>query len=152
VLTAIAGSVTPTAEVTPEVTPTVSDQLPDLAIGTTPTVSDGKLFITVINQGQGDAVGDIVVAVFNEDGSALIGGATLPGFTLKPGRSIDIGTGYEVTESQTVLLIVDPNGDMAETDDTNNRATVAIAVGNPPPTQEVPGAETPTEPVGIVRP
>jgi hypothetical protein len=142
VLTSVAGSLTPTEAATPEVTPTVSDQLPDLVIGTTPTVSGGKLFVTVVNQGQGDAVGDIVVAVFNPDGTKLLGGATLPNFTLKPGRSIDIGTGYEVTQSQTLLLIVDPNGDIAETDDTNNRATVAIAVGNPSPTDATP-AETP---------
>lgn len=147
VLTARAGSLTPVESETPDVTPTVSDQLPDLVIGTTPTVSGGKLFVTVVNQGQGDATGDIVVAVFNPDGTKLLGGATLPDFTLKPGRSIDIGTGYDVTQNQTLLLIVDPNGDITETDDTNNRATVAIAVGNPPPTDATP-ADTPAEPQG----
>jgi hypothetical protein len=146
-LTARAGSLTPTESETPEVTPTVSGQLPDLVIGTTPTISGGKLFITVVNQGQGDATGDIVVAVFNQDGTQLLGGATLPHFTLKPGRSIDIGTGYEVTQNQTLLLIVDPNGDISETDDTNNRATVAIAVGNPPPADVTP-TDTPVTPEG----
>ncbi len=140
VLTARAASLTPEESATPDVTATVSEasELPDLVIGTTPTISGGKLFVTVINQGQGDATGDIVVAVFNADGTKLLGGATLPAFTLQPGRSIDIGTGYEVTQNQTLLLIVDPNGDIAETDDTNNRATVSIAVGNPPPTDTTP--------------
>ncbi|HYM14336.1 MAG TPA: CARDB domain-containing protein [Dehalococcoidia bacterium] len=145
VLTAAAAPATPTVAATPAVTPTVAGPLPDLVIGTTPTISGGKLFVTVINQGKGDAVGDIVVAVFSEDGKQLLGGATLPHFTLKAGRSIDVGTGYEVTHNQTLLLIVDPNGQIPETDDTNNRATVAISVGNPTPAASAgpPSAGTP---------
>lgn|GEM_PF-3499028 len=146
VLTAAARDLTPTAGATPSVTATPPDNLPDLVIGTTPTIVDGKLFITVVNQGKGDAVGDIVVAVFNEDGTKLLGGATLPKFTLKAGRSIDVGTGYEVTESQTLLLIVDPNGEIAETSDTNNRVVVSIAVGNPTSTPVLPQSETPAAP------
>jgi len=148
VLTQTARDLTPTME--PETTPTETSTpegaLPDLVIGTTPTISDGKLFVTVINQGKGDATGDIVVAVFNQDGTKLLGGATLPGFTLKAGRSIDIGTGYEVTQSQTLLLIVDPNGEIAETDDTNNRALIAVSVGNPPSTPILPGGTPAAEP------
>lgn len=146
VLTAAARDLTPTADASPSVTATPADNLPDLVIGTTPTIVDGKLFITVVNQGKGDAVGDIVVAVFDEAATRLLGGATLPKFTLKAGRSIDIGTGYEVAGSQTLLLIVDPNGEIAETDDTNNRVVVAIAVGNPTPTIAVPASETPAAP------
>jgi len=115
-------------------------------VGSTPTLSGGLLFITVVNQGQGDAAGDLVVAVFNADGTALLAGATLPGFTLEGGRSIDIGTGYAVTQNQTLLLIVDPNGTIEETDNTNNRISVAIAVGNPPPP---PPIETPIPDVPV---
>lgn len=136
-LTEAAGVGTPSATVTPP-----GGALPDLVIGTTPTLSLGKLFVTVVNQGRGDATGVLVVAVFNADGTKLLGGATINDFTLKAGRSIDVGTGYEVTKNVTLLLIVDPNGDIAETDDTNNRVTVAVATGDAT-TQTVVPFETP---------
>ncbi len=134
---------TPGASVTP--TPTVDDQLPDLVIGTTPTLVDSKLFVTVVNEGKGVAHGDLVVAVFTSDGQTLLGGATLPAFELQPGRSIDVGTGYAVTENQTLLLIVDPNGTIKETDDTNNRTTISISVGGQvvTPTSEIPTEAAP---------
>jgi hypothetical protein len=140
-------------ELTPEVSATPSpegsatpDGLPDLVIGTTATLADGKLFVSVVNQGSGDATGDLVVAVFNADQTALIGGATVPGFTLEAGRSIDVGTGYEVIGSQTLLLIVDPNGDIEESDNTNNQISIAISVedmGEPEPIEPVPPPEAP---------
>ena len=134
VLTAIALSQTALSSTTATVTPTPpGGALPDLVIGSPPTVSGGKLFVTVINQGKGDMKGDLVVAVFNADGTKLLGGATLPKFTLAAGRSIDVGTGYALTEDQTLLLVVDPNGDIAETDDTNNRLTIAVAVSDTAP-------------------
>ena len=143
VLTAIALSQTPqpTGSATATSTPS-GGILPDLAIDGT-TVSNGKLFITVVNQGKGEMKGDLVVAVFNSDGTKLLGGATLPHFTLAPGRSIDIGTGYVVSEDQSLFLVVDPNGTIAETNDNNNNRTVAIAVGEPSKTA-LPGQETPT--------
>ncbi len=136
VLTALA--LTQTAQLSITATATATPGAggpPDLVIGSPPTVSGGKLFITVVNQGKGQMKGDLVVAVFNADGTALLGGATLPKFTLAGGRSIDIGTGYVVAEDQSLLLVVDPNGEIAETDDTNNRITVSIAIGDatPPP-------------------
>jgi hypothetical protein len=134
VLTAIALSQTPQGTSTATATPTPGGSLPDLVIGSPPTISGGKLFVTVINQGKGEMKGDLVVAVFNPDATKLLGGATLPKFTLAGGRSIDIGTGYVVTQDQSLLLVVDPNGEIAETDDTNNRVTVAIAVGDASPT------------------
>ena len=124
---------TPEIPPTPEVTPTVEATLPDLVIGTPATVSDGKLFVTVINQGAGVMRGDLVVAVFDAERTRIIGGATLAGFELAPGLSIDVGTGYEVRESQSVLLVVDPNGLIEETDNTNNQLMVSIAVSGPPP-------------------
>ena len=128
----------PAATATPE-----NGDLPDLVIGTTPTLSQGKLFVTVVNQGKGEATGDLVVAVFNPDRTKLLGGATLPAFTLAPGRSIDIGTGYEITKTVTLLLIVDPNGDIAETDDTNNQVTVKVAPAEPDPGRTLVPFETP---------
>jgi hypothetical protein len=131
VLTAAAFTPEPdSSTVTPVVTGTpAADGLPDLVVGTSPTLADGKLFVTIVNQGTGAMAGDLVVAVFNADGTALVGGATLPGFTLEAGRSIDVGTGYPVTVDQILLLVVDPNGQIDETDNTNNRITVSIAVG-----------------------
>lgn len=125
---------TPVPEETedPNGTPTPDTGLPDLVVGTTPVLSDGVLFITVENQGTGDATGDLVVAIFTVDGSELLGGATLSGYTLEGGLSIDIGTGYLVTENQSLLLIVDPNGEIEESDNANNQITVSIAVGDPP--------------------
>lgn len=142
---AIQRTPTPDAAVTP--TPTVDDQLPDLVIGTTPTLADGKLFVTVVNQGKGAARGDLVVGVFSGDGGKLLAGATLPDFTLEPGRSIDVGTGYLVTENQTLLLIVDPNGTIRESDETNNRTTVSISIGGEvaTPTSEIPVQPSPTD-------
>jgi hypothetical protein len=134
---------TPAPEETedPNGTPTPDTGLPDLVVGTTPVLSDGVLFITVENQGTGTMTGDLVVAIFTVDGSQLLGGATLPGYTLEAGLSIDIGTGYDVTENQSLLLIVDPNGDVEESDNTNNQITVSISVGNPP--EEDPSLGTP---------
>ncbi|MEX2247945.1 MAG: SH3 domain-containing protein [Dehalococcoidia bacterium] len=130
-LTPDPSEVTPDGTLTPEGTLTPVPGVPDLVVGTTPTLSGGKLFITVINQGAGDATGDLVVAVFNEDQSVLLGGATLPDFTLEAGRSIDVGTGFDVTESVTLTLVVDPNGEIEETDNTNNQITISIAIENP---------------------
>lgn len=122
----------------PEETPTPDPRLPDLVVGTTPVLSNGQLFITVVNQGSGSAAGDLVVAIFTVDGSELLGGATVPGFTLAPGASIDIGTGYAVTQDQSLLLIVDPNGDIEETENTNNQITISVAVDEPPAPEGAP--------------
>jgi CARDB protein len=125
----------------PEATETPDPGLPDLVVGTTPVLSGGLLFITVVNQGSGIAEGDFVVAIFNVDGSELLGGATLNGFSLGAGLSIDVGTGYEVTNNQTLLLIVDPNGEIEESDNTNNQITVSVSVGaaeEPPPEEDAP--------------
>jgi hypothetical protein len=121
---------------TAEATPTPGG-LPDLVVGTSPIVTGGVLVVTVVNQGPGDMTGDLVVAVFNAEGTALIGGATIPAFSLATGRSIDVNTGFPVTQNQSLLLVVDPNGEIEETDNTNNRITVAVSVGTPPPPPEV---------------
>jgi len=115
----------PDGTTTPE-----ADGLPDLVVGTPVTIADGKLFVTVINQGSGRVTATIVVAVFNAAESQLVGGATVPGITLEPGTSIDVGTGYEVSSDEVLVLIVDPNGEIEESDNTNNRVTISIAIGD----------------------
>ena len=87
-----------------------------------------------------------VAAIFNPDASALLGGATVPGFTLPAGSSIDVSTGYVVVGSQTLLLVVDPNGDIEESDNTNNRITVALSIGEPEPPTALPPIDTPVPP------
>jgi hypothetical protein len=129
---------TPFPEETEELTPTPDTGLPDLVVGTTPILSEGILYVTVVNQGTGIAEGDLVVAIFDVDGTQLLGGSTLAGFTLGAGLSIDVGTGYAVTESQSLLLIVDPEGNIEESDNTNNQISVSIAVGEPDPPEEDP--------------
>jgi subtilase family serine protease len=137
-------TLTPEGTEDPDGTPTPDTGMPDLVIGTTPILSEGQLFITVVNQGTGDATADLVVAIFTVDGSSLLGGATLPGFTLEAGASIDIGTGYMVTEDQALLLIVDPNGDIEESDNTNNQITISIGIEEEPETPTEPPVEEPT--------
>jgi hypothetical protein len=133
---------TPLTTETPEGTPTPGGP-PDLVVDNA-SVVDGKLVATIVNQGTGDFSGDLVVAVFNFDGTALVGGTTLAGFTLGPGLAIDVPTGYDVTVDQTVTIVVDPNGDVEETDNTNNRIVIAVAVGNETPESPLP-FETPAE-------
>jgi|CXWL01.1.fsa_nt_gi hypothetical protein len=151
VLTAVAETQIALANSSPTPTPTPdpNSQLPDLVVGTVPVVNGDRLFVTVKNQGKGDAKGDLVVAVFNADASAIVGGATLPNFTLPAGRSIDVGTGFIVSESQTLLLIVDPNGTIEESDNSNNRITVAIAVGDGSGEEDPFATATPTPEAGI---
>jgi hypothetical protein len=146
------------SEITPEPSPTeatpAATLLPDLVVDNTPTLTAGKLFVTVVNQGQGVMQGDLVVAVFNKDSTALLGGITVPNVTLEPGRSIDVGTGVAVSGDQTLLIIVDPNGTIAETDDTNNRVLINVQTGDPPtPTPPaVPPPVPPAPPAGDAPP
>jgi uncharacterized protein YraI len=132
--------VTPDDPPTPEPTATPDAVLPDLVVGTTPIVSGGVLVVTIVNQGAGTAQGDLVVAVFNPDATQLLGGVTVPGTTLAPGASIDVITGYQVTQSATLLIIVDPNGAIEEADDMNNQITVSVSVGNTNGDQNAPQA------------
>lgn len=118
-------------------TPEPSDLLPNLAISGTTLAPSGKLFVTVVNQGRGPASGDILVSVFDAGTNELLGGMPLPSFTLEPGLSIDVDTGYVPSGDQTLLLIVDPNGAIAETDDTDNRATISVAAAPASPTPPI---------------
>jgi subtilase family serine protease len=54
-----------------------------------------------------------------------------------------------VTQDQSLLLVVDPNGDIEESENLNNQITIAIALGAPPP--ENPFA-TPTEAAPVEEP
>ena len=126
----------PTEPTTPEATPSpatpAADQLPDLVVGTTPTLVGGALVVTIVNQGKGPMHGDLVVAVFNQDQTKLVGGVTVPGATIAPGASLDVNTGVAVVGDQTFVVVADPNGTIDETDNTNNRVTIHIQTGEAP--------------------
>lgn len=122
--------------------------LPDLVLADTAKASAGKLVVTVINQGTGAAHGTLRVAVFNEAGSTLVGGITLDDFTLDSGQSVDINTGVAVVGNQRLLVIVDPNGEIAESNDTNNRAIINVGNGDETPTPVATETPPPAPPPG----
>ena len=133
---------TPTPSGTATPSPTPLSQLPDLVIGGT-LISGGKLVATVTNQGPGPLTSATVnVSVFDLAGTGLLGSGSAGPNTLTPGASIDVKTNYTIPASPTqLLIIVDPEGAIPETDDTNNRMSMAIGGGGPQPTQS---AATPT--------
>jgi len=131
------------AELTPEVTPTVpstpAPALPDLAVSGS-LVSGGVLVVTVTNQGTGALAATAVdVGIFDVSGSPMLNSTTASVQALAPGASIDIRTGYlPLGGPPQVLVIVDPNGKIAETDDTNNRLTVTRSPGVTPTATKTP--------------
>ncbi|MBF6601055.1 MAG: SH3 domain-containing protein [Dehalococcoidia bacterium] len=137
------------SEITPEPSPTqgtpTASPLPDLVVNNTPTIVGGKLVVTVVNQGKGPMQGNLVVAVFTQDESRLIGGITVPGVTIAPGQSLDVPTGVAIAGEQTLLIVVDPNGAIDETDNTNNRMLIAVSTG-PLATPTAPLAPPPSAP------
>jgi uncharacterized protein YraI len=136
---------TPTPlELTPTPSPTPLAPLPDLVIGGT-LISGGKLVATVTNQGPGPLTSaTVAVSVFDLAGTGLLGSGSAGPLTLTPGASIDVKTDYAIPASPVQLLvIVDPQGTIPETDDTNNRLNIAISGGGAPPTQQP--TQQPTE-------
>jgi hypothetical protein len=131
------------AELTPEVTPTVTSTpapaLPDLVVSGS-LVSGGVLVVTVTNQGTGAlATTAVEVGIFDVSGSPMLNSTTASVQALAPGASIDIRTGYlPLGGPPQVLVIVDPNGKIAETDDTNNRLTVTRSPGVTPTATKTP--------------
>ncbi|MGA2285335.1 MAG: SH3 domain-containing protein [Dehalococcoidia bacterium] len=108
-------------------TPT-SSQLPDLVVSGT-LISGGTLVVTVTNQGRGALKAALVeVGVFDTTGTQLLKLANTTVQSLNAGGSIDVRTGYLAVVGLTeVLVIVDPNGKIKESDDTNNRLVVSIS-------------------------
>jgi len=128
---------TPTpSNLTPTPSPTPPIPLPDLVISGT-VISGGKLVITVTDQGLGPLTSaTVAVSVFDLAGTALLGSGSAGPLTLTPGASIDVKTNYAIPAGPVQLLvIVDPQGTIPETDDTNNRLSVAIGGGGAQPTK-----------------
>ncbi len=122
---------TPPAATTGTATP--GSALPDLVVGGT-LVSGGTLVVTVTNQGKGALkAATIEVGVFDVSGSQLLKSASVVA-NLNPGASIDVQTNYiAVVGPEQVLVIVDPNGKIKESEDTNNRLVVSFAATPTPP-------------------
>ena len=118
---------TPTLEPTPVPSPTVA-ALPDLVIGGA-LVSGSVVVVTITNQGAGplaDAVVD--VTIFDASGEQLLYSLTTGPHSLQAGGSIDIKTDYTVPSGLSQLLIeVDSAGAIEESDDSNNRYSIAIS-------------------------
>jgi len=134
---AVTPTTTPTpSNLTPTPSPTPPIPLPDLVISGT-AISGGKLVIKVTDQGLGPLTSaTVAVSVFDLAGTGLLGSGSAGPLTLTPGASIDIQTNYAIPASPIqLLIIVDPQGTIPETDDTNNRLSVAIGGGGPQPTK-----------------
>ena len=128
---------TPEVTITPTSTPALS--LPDLVVSGS-LVSSGVLVVTVTNQGTGAlAATAIEVGVFNTPGVDPLNSTTSAVQALAAGASIDIRTGYlPFGGPDQVLVIVDPNGKIAESDDTNNRLTVTLSPVETPAATKTP--------------
>jgi hypothetical protein len=123
---------TPTSAATPTSTATATPALPDLVPTSAHTGVSGTLVVTVADVGTGDVRGDLVVAVFDLPQTTVLGGFTLPGAALAAGQSVDVDTGYAMA-GQAVVVVVNPNDTIAESDPTNNRLVVQ------PPATPTPG-------------
>ena len=109
----------------PNATPTPG-ALPDLVISDT-FVSGNVLVVTVKNQGRGTLpASPIEVAVFDSSGSTRLNSTISSPQALNPGASIDIRTGFSTLGAGQVVVIVDPNGKIPESDNTNNSLTVTL--------------------------
>jgi hypothetical protein len=143
------GNVTPTAEASPTETPTA--EMPDLVIGGAPVVGT-TLNITILNQGGGELTQRVLqIGVFDARDSRLLRTVNSGPYTMAPGESIDVPTGYDIRGGPPrLLVIVDPQGVVEEADDTNNRLIFNVTVTEPTATP-VP-TETPPVVLPVVLP
>ena len=118
-----------TPEGSTTVTPTAAAgaALPDLVVSGT-LISGGTLVVTVTNQGKAALkTTTIEVGIFDASGAQLKL-ASVAVQSLNAGQSIDVQTGYIALMGPTELLvIVDPNGKINESDNTNNRLVVSLS-------------------------
>ena len=130
---------TQTPEVTVTPTPTPAPALPDLVVSGS-LVSGGVLVVTITNQGSGALPSTTIdVAVYDVSGATKLNSTTTAVQALSAGASIDIRTGYlPFGGPPQVLVIVDPNGKIAESDDTNNRLTVTLSPVETPAATKTP--------------
>jgi SH3-like domain-containing protein len=146
-VTAVVTTVTPTPEVTATVPATVEPDLPDLVL-TAAYMLEDSLIATVQNQGTGLVQNQAIeVSVLDSQGQTVLGAASVALETLAAGQSIDVNTGFTCSiQERQVLLVVDLNGLVDETDNTNNQlvTTLAPCWHPPPPTLTPPGPSTET--------
>lgn len=137
-----------TVSTTPTIAPTAGGgaDLPDLVVGGT-LVSGGTLVVTVTNQGKGALkAATIEVGVFDATGAQLLKLGSVVA-NLNAGASIDVQTNYiAIVGPEQVLVIVDPNGKIKESDDTNNRLFVSFAATPTPAAEPSATAKATTAP------
>lgn len=115
----------PTALPEPTAAPE-EETLPDLTIVIPPLVIDEMLILTVRNQGSGPYESSLIqVAIFDEDEQGLAMVSTPVG-GLAPGQSIDVRTGLEAPAGQRLIVEVDPQDLVEESDETNNRLWLEV--------------------------
>ena len=68
------------------------------------------------------------MGIFDVSGSPLLNSTSASVQSLAAGASVDVRTGFATFGGPAqVLVIVDPNGKVNESDDTNNRLTVTLS-------------------------
>jgi hypothetical protein len=130
--TAVPEVPTPSASAEASPTATALPEKPDLVISGAP-VRETTLIITVTNQGGGELKQRVIqIGVFDARDSRLLRTVNSGPFTLVPGQSIDVPTGYDIRGGPArLLVIVDPQGQIEESDDTNNRLIFTVMVTTP---------------------
>ena len=133
----------PTAVPIEEATP--MPEVPDL-IPSDAFVAGDFLVVTVTNNGTVGLVEQVIeVGIFDSSLSQSLAEASAGPLSLAPGESVDISTGFQVTdsESQRVVVVVDPQGKLGEGDYSNNSLVFVLGGGG---ATETPGPEgaTPT--------
>jgi uncharacterized protein YraI len=120
-------TVTPEVAESPTAAPSTGE--PDLIIGSALIVRT-TLVITVKNVGGGELAEQVVqVGVFDARDSRLLRMVNSGPYTLAPDEAIDVPTGFDIRAGPPrLLVIVDPQGQIEEADDTNNRLVFTVPV------------------------
>ncbi len=141
----LARTSTPTPKLATTVTATPHSALPDLVVSDW-LVSGGVLVATITNQGTGTLTATAIdVGIFDAEGGRLLNLTTSAPLTLQPGASVDIKTGFLAIGAQgQVVVVIDINGRIPESNDTNNRLVVTFTNGTP--TVEATAAAAPATP------
>jgi hypothetical protein len=130
---------TPETQASRQATPTVTAPLPDLVVSAVDLLGDGRLEVTVRNQGSAGVNGQpIEVALAGANGQILrLAGTEVR--NLGPGQSVNIIIPYVITQSMGIRILVDPNGRIEES---VRRNDIFEAMVQPPSVPALPTTAT----------